>query len=113
MPDLAQIVHYLQMNGEVEWVEAKNANTNPSAIGEYLSALSNSAALAEESYGYLIFGLKDGTFEIEGSNFTPKREKKGNQELENWLSTLLDPRMDFDILEEMIGTKRIVGVIGK
>lgn len=109
MPDLAQIVHYLQTNGEVEWVEAKNANTNPSAIGEYLSALSNSAALAEESYGYLIFGLKDGTFEIEGSNFTPKREKKGNQELENWLSTLLDPRMDFDILEEMIGTKRIVG----
>lgn len=109
MAELAQIIRYLQLHGEQEWIEAKNANNNPELIGEYLSALSNAAAINEQHYGYLIFGLRDHTFEIVGSAFNPKKEKRGNQEVENWLSTLLDPRMDFEILEEIIGGLRVVG----
>lgn len=110
MAELAQIVRFLQLNGEVEWIEAKNANTNPELIGQYLSALSNAAALSEQLYGYLLFGLEDESFQVKGSAFEPRKEKRGAQELENWLNTLLDPRMDLEILEEKIGEHRIVGM---
>jgi predicted HTH transcriptional regulator len=41
----------------------------------------------------------DGTHEIVGTDFKPKSSKVGNEELENWISHLLDPRLDFRILE--------------
>ncbi len=40
------IVHELRkLPHETEWVEFKRNNDNPEEIGEYLSALANSAAL--------------------------------------------------------------------
>ena len=39
---------------EVEWVEFKVNKADPQDIGEYISALSNSAALNGKSTGYLI-----------------------------------------------------------
>jgi predicted HTH transcriptional regulator len=44
---------------ECEWTEFKENNASPVQIGEYLSALSNSAFLADEPYGYLIYGVED------------------------------------------------------
>lgn len=35
----------LKLNTENEWIEFKVNNDNPSMIGEYISALANSAAL--------------------------------------------------------------------
>lgn len=35
----------LKLPREAEWVEFKHNNEDPEAIGEYISALSNSAAL--------------------------------------------------------------------
>ncbi|MFT4665270.1 MAG: ATP-dependent DNA helicase RecG [Gammaproteobacteria bacterium] len=43
----------IKLPTETEWVEFKVNNTNPQGIGEYLSALSNSAALHEKEFGYL------------------------------------------------------------
>ena len=39
---------------ETEWVEFKENNCDPEKIGEYISALSNSAALHHEPHGYLM-----------------------------------------------------------
>src|SRR3989338_11592832 len=84
---------------ENEWIEFKENNFEPHLIGEYLSALSNSACLHKTKHGYLIFGI-DNDYNIVGTSFDPKREKgKGNENLENWLLRLLNPRIDFEIIQ--------------
>jgi predicted HTH transcriptional regulator len=74
-------------------------NSNPQDIGEYLSALSNSACYHKQKYGYLVFGVEDETHRLVGTSFRPLSETKGSQELENWLATQLNPRIDFNIFE--------------
>ena len=46
---------------ETEWVEFKCNNKQPHMIGEYISALSNSAALCERPKAYLVWGVDDAT----------------------------------------------------
>ena len=48
---------------ETGWAEFKENNSNPEEIGEYLSALSNTAALVGKAYAYLVWGIKDDTHE--------------------------------------------------
>ncbi|MGQ3683866.1 MAG: RNA-binding domain-containing protein [Candidatus Loosdrechtia sp.] len=84
---------------ECEWAEFKVDYWNPQEIGEYLSALANSACYHHQKYGYLVFGIEDETHLLLGTKFKPLHEKKGNQELENWLATQLNPRIDFNIFE--------------
>ncbi len=94
---------------EEEWFEFKVNYAEPQKIGEYLSALSNSAALSHEEFGYLIFGVDNSTHEVVGTEFQPKKAKgKGNEDLEPWLNRLLDPRMDCTIDEDEINGARIV-----
>ena len=88
---------------ECEWVEFKVGNSNPQEIGEYLSALGNSACYHKQPFGYLVFGVEDTTHRFVGTSFSPLHEKKGNQELENWLVTQLNPRIDINIYEFEMG----------
>lgn len=80
---------------ETEWVEFKRDNTDPDEIGQYISALSNSAALLGKSRGYLVWGVDDATHAVAGTRFRPRAAKVGNEDLENWLARLLSPRIDF------------------
>ena len=75
---LAKLVSFPQ---ETEWIEFKHNFHSEEEIGQRLSALSNSAALLNEPFGYLVFGIEDGTHAIVGTSFTAKRHKKGNEEL--------------------------------
>jgi predicted HTH transcriptional regulator len=49
---------------ECEWVEFKVDNSNPQEIGEYISALSNSAYYHKQDYGYLVFGIEEHNYAI-------------------------------------------------
>ncbi len=80
---------------ETAWLEFKTNNGSPEEIGEYLSALSNSAALNQKANAYLIWGINDTTHDIVGTTFDPFKSKKGNEPLENWLLRLLNPRLLF------------------
>ncbi|MFZ0748330.1 MAG: RNA-binding domain-containing protein, partial [Pyrinomonadaceae bacterium] len=80
---------------EVEWVEFKHNNEKPEDIGEYLSALANSAALHGKEGGYLVWGIEDATHRVVGTSANPRSRKIGNEELENWLAHNLSPRVDF------------------
>jgi ATP-dependent DNA helicase RecG len=83
---------------ETEWLEFKENHYEPQLLGEYLSALSNSACLHRRSKGYLIFGIEDKTHAVKGTNFNPAKVKgKGNQNLNIWLSVGLQPNVGFDI----------------
>jgi hypothetical protein len=63
---------------ETEWVEFKCNNKQPQMIGEYISALSNSAALCERPKAYLVWGVDDATHKIVGTEFQYRKMKKGN-----------------------------------
>ena len=70
---------------EVGWVEFKHNNCEPNMIGEDISALANTATLNDRDYAYMIWGVDDTTHEIIGTKVRLQMEKKGEQELENWL----------------------------
>ena len=88
-----------QLPEETEWLEYKVNNYEPELIGEYISALSNSATIWNKEKAYLIWGINDATHEIEGTAFSPRKAKKGNEEIENWLAGGLKPRVDFKFIE--------------
>jgi ATP-dependent DNA helicase RecG len=93
---------------ENEWVEFKRDYHKSDLIGEYISALSNSACLHAKDKGYLVFGIEDETHDVKGTHFKPKQKKVGNEELENWLCTHLNPRIDFAVYEFLYKSKPIV-----
>lgn len=99
--DLKKLLEDLvQQPRESEWLEFKLNFHSPEEIGERISALSNSACILNKEFGYLVFGVADETHEIKGSSFKAKSHKaKGNEELEMWLVTRLNPRIDFQIYE--------------
>ncbi|MRR13055.1 transcriptional regulator, partial [bacterium] len=93
---------------EVEWVEFKLNNEKPDEIGEYVSALANSAALSGKAHGYLVWGIGDDDHEIAGTSFSPGTTKVGNEELENWLLRLLDPKIHFSFHDVIVDSVPIV-----
>jgi ATP-dependent DNA helicase RecG len=51
---LISLLHELcALPKETEWVEFKENNDNPEEIGEYISALANTAALQRKAFAYL------------------------------------------------------------
>ncbi len=102
------VLELVTLPDETEWVEFKLNNNNPDMIGEYISALSNSAALIGKTCAYILWGIKNKTHEIIGTTFQPRRKKIGNEELENWLLTHLEPRIDVKIHENTVNDKPIV-----
>ena len=51
---------------EEEWFEFKGNWCEAHEIGEYISALSNAAAICRQEYAYLVWGIKDKTHEVLG-----------------------------------------------
>lgn len=80
---------------ETPWLEFKHNIADPQDIGEYLSALSNAAALEGKANAYLLWGIENGSHEVLGTSFRPGTAKQGNEDLENWLVRLLSPRLHF------------------
>lgn len=78
-----------KLPAETGWVEFKENYSDPEDIGEYLSALSNTAAIEGKANAYVVWGVRDGTHEVVGTTFKPTQVKKGNEELESWLLRLL------------------------
>jgi ATP-dependent DNA helicase RecG len=96
----AKLAELLALPHESEWVEFKQNNDMPQMIGEYLSAISNSAALESQPFGYIVWGVEDGTHEVVGTTFKPRQQKgQGNEDLEPWLNSRLAPRINFRIFE--------------
>jgi len=85
---------------ETEWVEFKANYDFPEKIGEYISALSNSACLHQKDEAYLVFGIENNTHKIIGTNFNYMKERgKGSEPLESWLARSLNPTINFKIEE--------------
>lgn len=93
---------------ESEWVEFKLNFHSAEEIGQSISALSNGACIQNQPFGYLVFGIEDETQSVKGTTFKAKTAKKGNEDLEHWLLTRLNPKIDFAVYEfDYDSTRRI------
>lgn len=94
------------INSESEWLEFKLNNDKPELIGEYISAIANSACLCDRRFGYLIYGVSDSKT-IEGSDFDPTSSKVGNENIDAWLFRMIEG-VDFAIHVADYNEKKIV-----
>lgn len=111
MENLERLVLELcKLRDELPWVEFKHNNYTPDMIGADISALANSAALYEKSCAYMLWGIDDKTHEILGTDHNLQSLKKGNQELENWLRSMLSKNADFEFQTVFVNNLQ-VGVL--
>jgi predicted HTH transcriptional regulator len=89
-------------------VEFKYNNDDPERIGEYVSALSNSAALLGQEAAYLVWGVDDASRQPVGTSARPLDRRVGNEELENWLSHNTTPRIHARFVEWELGGQPMV-----
>ena len=83
---------------EANWFEFKTNWYEPAGIGEYISSLSNAAALEGQAAGYLVWGVKNNTHEIVGTTFDYTVDVK-NEPLEHYLARQIYP--DITIFHSM------------
>ena len=102
---LADLLSY---SGELPWLEWKHSNDDPERIGKYISALANSACIEYREFGYMIWGVEDRTKIIKGTSFDPERRRKGNQPLEIYLKTAVNPNIAFAFHKFEYGGKPMV-----
>ena len=98
-------------NEECEWIEYKTnypADKFYHEIGEYISALSNSAALCRVEFAYLIFGVENKTRDILGTNFIYDIDLDNGEVFKRYLGRNLEPRINFKFEEYFIDGRRIV-----
>ena len=100
--------------GETEWMEFKTnigesrCSITYEGVGKYISGLSNSACLKYKSYGYLVLGVEDGTWNVVGTNLRIPTTKYGNQDYELWLRKNCSPIIPFEIEEFEYEGKHVV-----
>jgi len=111
-PELINLLEELTaFPSETEWIEFKmgKGSITDEQIGEYISAMSNGATVANKPFGYLVWGVENNTHAIKGTNFTFTRAKHGaNQELELFLRLNLSPKIHFEIFEFDYQNRQIV-----
>lgn len=81
-------------SGETALAEFKENQSDPAVIGKLISALSNAARLADEAFGYVVWGIRDGDHALVGTRFDPSSQKQQGQPLEMWLANRLRPGID-------------------
>lgn len=92
---------------ETGWVEFKHNNDNPKMIGEDISALANTATLKDRDFAYMIWGIDDNTHNVIGTSIRLPMQKKGQEELENWLRHQLSKNANFEFLETELEGRHI------
>lgn len=97
MRDFVKLIDELRkFENETSWIEFKCNNYTPETIGENICALANGAALHEKRCAYYVLGIEDKTHDVVGTTKDFLSLKKGNQELELWLRTMLSKNADFE-----------------
>ncbi|KTD62396.1 ATP-binding protein [Legionella shakespearei] len=97
-----------KLPSETEWLEFKHNKAEPEEIGEYCSALVNSALLLDKPCAYLVWGIDNSTHDIVGTTFKPNGTKVGNEALLSWLARLLSPKINFHFVSINMDGKALV-----
>ena len=106
--EIKQLIKDLcQRKNEEEWFEFKENWYEPHEIGEYISALSNSAAIAGKDEGFLVWGISNKGHKIVGTKVNYNKDVK-DEPLQNYLAHKLMPSIAFKFDEKKIDNKRVV-----
>ena len=104
------IENILSFSDEHEWFDYKENWFSKDEIGEYISAISNGAALCGKEVGYLVWGIKDKTKEVVGTTINFNKEING-EPYKHYLARKLKPSIPFEVKEFEYQKRRIVIVI--
>ena len=106
--DLIRIIKDLINHSyEEEWFEFKINWYEPYELGEYISALSNSATLLGRKEAYFVWGVEDKGHKIVGTNIDFHQDVK-NEPLQHYLARQIAPNIGFRFDEVFLDDKRIV-----
>lgn len=106
--DIIEIIKELvTYPNEEEWFEFKENWYQADGIGEYISSLSNAAAMKGKSEGYLIWGVNNITHEFTDTTFNHHRDVD-SEPLEHYLARYVTPDVGFEFKECSIDGKRVV-----
>ena len=100
----------LSYDDEREWFEFKENVFIIDNVGEYISALSNSAVVLGKKEAYMIWGINDKTHEIVGTNIDYNKDIN-NEPIKHYIARKLNPSISFEFEETIINDKRVVVLI--
>ena len=92
---------------EREWFEFKENWFDQTQLGQYISALSNSAAIEGRKNAYFIWGINNTTHEITGTTFNCNMDIK-NEPLKHFLVRQISPDINFTFDELNYNERKIV-----
>ena len=95
---------------EADWFEFKVNWFNADELGQYISALSNTAKVIGSEFAYFFWGVENDRHDIIGTSFDYNREIN-HEPLEHYLLRNLNPKINFKFDEFDIDDKRIVILI--
>ena len=111
MNELKSIVkNLISHKHEEEWFEFKENWFESHALGEYISSMSNAAAMVGEEYAYFVWGVENNTHIIKGTTFDIHQDVK-NEPLKHYLTRMVKPDISFDFHEMELEGKRIVVLV--
>ena len=97
-------------NNEEEWFEFKENWYEPSELGQYISAMSNAAAMCGRDFAYFVWGIEDSNHNIVGTNFNYQIDVKG-EPLQHFLARQLMPDVGFRFEKLELQNKKVVVLI--
>lgn len=97
----------LACTSEEDWFEFKDSWYDAVGIGEYISSMSNAAAMCGKEYAYIIWGVDNETHMLTNTSFNYHKDVKG-EPLEHFLARQIVPDINFQFEESSIDGKRIV-----
>lgn len=109
--EILRVITELRNNDESPCIEAKENELEVEKFGKTISAISNSCLLENREYGYIIFGVKDKTWEIVGTNKKLSQYKVGNQDVFLYFSTLLTSGIDLKFFDNVEVENKIISVV--
>ena len=109
--EIDSILNELKLNNESGWIEVKENKFTPESIGQTISALVNTGILYDKEYSFMIFGIKDSSWEITGTKVNLNSQKVGNQELKLWLSTQLNPSINYEFFDNFFYKEKSLSVV--
>ena len=105
LPDT--ITNLISLPHEYEWLDFKENWFSKEGIGEYISAISNGAALSGREFGYIVWGVDDKTHKITGTKVNFDKDID-NEPYKHYLARNLKPSIAFEVDETEIEEKRLV-----
>ena len=97
-------------NYEEDWFEFKVNWFEPHALGEYISGMSNVAAMVGQEYAYFVWGIDNDAHNVVGTSFDYHCDVK-NEPLKHYLARQLKPDLAFEFQDTVFQGERVVVLI--